>query len=99
MSAKWAPCSVGRPIGANYDHYIAVRVFDPTLPVIRPALLAWRGIAVRRHDNFNSHFNGALNYSVKIFELEPQQNTIAVWSIVGVTDWLMTMVHFETVKL
>jgi hypothetical protein len=50
-------------------------------------------------EDLNLHFDGALNYFVKILNHKPQQDAISVGTVLGVADSAVMMLYQETVKL
>jgi hypothetical protein len=95
----WPPGAVSGAVWTGNDYDIPVRVFHPTLPMIRPAFFAGRGIPVFGYDHFNLHFRGALNHRIEVFHLEPQQNAVPIRSILRIPDGSMVMFYLEIVEL
>jgi hypothetical protein len=92
------PRSVRRSVGTGNDHDIAIRVSNPTLPVIWPAVTI-RWVSMPRHDNLGPHFNGALYDLFKIVDLEPEQHTVSVGPVVRIAYRAVMMFHLEAMQL
>lgn len=52
-----------------------------------------------RQDDLDIHFSGALDYSIEVFYLEPQQHTISVGFVGSIADWAMVVRDFKAVQL
>ena len=94
MSGKRARCS----IRTRDDHSVAVRIAQPTLPVIWPATSIWR-IALPRQDDFSIHFQRSIQRVVKVVHFKPQKHTVAIRLVVGISNSSVMMVDLEAVQL
>jgi hypothetical protein len=92
------PSAIGGAVGTRNYHNMPIRIFHPTLPMIRPTILRERGIAMLWHNHIHFHINCALNHGVKIFHLKPEQHTVFVRSVIGVADLSMVVLNLETVE-
>jgi hypothetical protein len=102
LSSEWKlvrpPRSVRGSIRAGDYYEIAVRVPNPTLPVIWPSV-AIRWVSVSRHDNLDTHFDGAPHDCFEIVDLKPKQHAVSVWPVVWIADPAVMMLHLEAMQL
>jgi hypothetical protein len=102
LSPEWRlvrpPRSVRGSVGAGHYYGIAVRVPNPTLPVIWAAVTI-RWVSVARQDNLDTHFDGALHDCFEIVDLKPKQHAVSVGPVVRIGDTAVMMLHFEAVQL
>jgi hypothetical protein len=56
-------------------------------------------VVVTWRNHFHFHFLSSLPHRIEIVRLEPQQQAIAVWLVVDISDWLVIVVLFEGMKL
>jgi hypothetical protein len=51
-----------------------------------------------QHD-FDTHLSGALHHIIEVVHFEPEQDTVAIWPVVGVGDRTVMVCDFEAVQL
>ena len=83
---------------AGQDDRIAVRIAYPVFPVVW-STVAVRWVAVARHDDLNLHRLGTCQGSVKIVDLKPEQDPVAVRLGLGITDGAMMVLDIPSVQL
>lgn len=49
------------------------------------------------HDDLDTHFRRALHHSFEIVNLEPEQNSVAVWFLVTIGNRPVMVFYFEAV--
>jgi hypothetical protein len=51
------------------------------------------------HDNLHTHLSSALHDRIKVVNLEPQQDPVAVWLAITIADRAMIVLYAEPVQL
>jgi hypothetical protein len=92
------PSAVGSSIRAGDHDGIAIRVAQPTLPVVGAAFTIGR-IAVAGQHDLDAHFGRAPHYGIEVIDLEPEKHTIAVRFVSAIPDGTVMMFDFKTVQL
>jgi hypothetical protein len=91
------PGTVGSPVGAREHDSVAIRITQPDLPVIGPAIALGR-IAVARQNNFRLERLRTRRCRIEVRHLEPEQHAVAVrkrW----IADLSVMMCHVPAMQL
>src|SRR5262245_53068583 len=52
-----------------------------------------------RHHHLRLHFGGTGQRLVEVVNFKPQEDSVAVWSVIRVADWQVMVVDLEAVQL
>lgn len=66
--------------------------------MIGAAIAIW-GIAVPRKEDLGAKRNGPADGGIEIVNLEPEEQAIAKWHIIGIANAAVVMLFFEAVQL
>ena len=97
-AARNEQSSARRPVRTGNHHGIAIRIPQPTLPMVGSTVTRW-WIAMSRKNDFNIHLSRTSDGSIKVVDFKPQQHPVAVGLVIGIPDWTVVMFGVKAMQL
>lgn len=86
-----------RAVRAGDHDGVAVRIAQPAFPMVRATITGW-WVAMTGQGDLGIHLRRAGNGFIKVVDLKPQQNTIALRLVVRIADRSVVVIDLDAVQ-